>query len=145
MSSKRKPRSRPNATGRSEYGRFVQLQYWLLDSSAYLALRPISRALLIEVARRFNGYNNGAIGFGERDAVERLGLTDRRAVRRAFADLESAGFIAKTRAGGFNLKARGEHRASEWRMTWLPTDTVPATKDFMHNPGPSKSTGEVYA
>lgn len=120
-----------NATGRNETERFVKLDHWMLESASYAALRPVARALLVELARRFNGVNNGQIGLGEREAAERLGMTDRKAVRRAMAELQDAGFIVKTRAGGFNMKARGDRRATEWRLTWLPCGDERSTREFM--------------
>jgi hypothetical protein len=140
MSPKRRPGRRANATGRNdEIPRYIMFHHWMLESPAYAALRPIARALLVEMARRYNGHNNGEIGLGEREAVARLAITDRRAARRAFGELEAAGFIVKTRAGAFNVKAADGRRASEWRLTWLPTRDAVATKEFMsvpRNPGP---------
>jgi hypothetical protein len=131
MARNRRPGSRANATGRSEVARYVQLHHWMLDCPAYASLRPMPRALLIELARRFNGSNNGEIGLGEREAAARLAVADRKAVRRAFSELESAGFIVKTRAGAFNVKAADGRRASEWRLTWWGYGDALATKDFM--------------
>ncbi len=139
MTSRKKARNRVNATGRNEAARFVMLNHWMLDCDAFSRLRPMARALLLELARRYNGVNNGMIGLGEREAVARLAIADRKAVRRAFAELEGAGFIAKTRAGGFNVKSPDARRASEWRLTWLPTADALPTKDFMvapRDPGP---------
>lgn len=139
MTSRKKARSRVNATGRNEVARFVQLHHWMLDCDAFTGLRPMARALLLELARRYNGVNNGMIGLGEREAASRLAIADRKAVRRAFAELEGAGFIAKTRAGGFNVKTPDARRASEWRLTWLACGDALPTKDFVlgpRNPGP---------
>jgi hypothetical protein len=111
----------------------------MLNGPAYGALRPIARALLVELARRYNGNNNGEIGLGEREAATQLAVSDRKAVRRAFGELEGAGFIVRTRAGAFNVKAAEGRRASEWRLTWLPTRDALATKEFMstgYDPGP---------
>ncbi|GGE05560.1 hypothetical protein GCM10011529_09930 [Polymorphobacter glacialis] len=135
MSKIRRPGRRANATGRNEeIPRYVMLHHWLLNSPAYGALRPIARALLVELARRYNGHNNGEIGLGEREATLQLAISDRRAARRAFGELEVAGFIVKTRAGAFNVKTADGRRASEWRLTWLPTRETQATKDFMSIP-----------
>lgn len=144
MARNRRPGSRADATGRSEVLRFVQLYHWMLDCPAYASLRLIARALLVELARRFNGSNNGEIGLGEREAAARLAVTDRKAVRRAFGELESAGFIVKTRAGAFSVKAADGRRASEWRLTWWGCGDALATKDFMSlgaNPGQAHDAG----
>jgi hypothetical protein len=131
---------KPNPTGRSERdAQHVRFYHWMLDSPAYRDLRPISRALLIEMARLYNGWNNGEIGLGERQAAKLLGMTDRAAVRRALADLQAHGFIAKTKPSGFSMKVRGPQRATEWRLEWLPMERrgqapIPATKTFMRWP-----------
>ena len=133
---------RANATGRNEYNRYVQLHHWMLNSPAYVGLRPVARALLIELARLYYGTNNGEIGLGERAAAARLNMTDRRAVRRAFNELQAAGFIVMTRRGSFSMKARGERRANEWRLTWLPAgDEKKPTADFMRPPAEQNQRG----
>lgn len=131
MKAKRRAGGRANATGRNEVTRFVMLEHWMLNSPAYTALRPMARALLVELARKYHGGNNGEIGLGEREAVLRLAVSDRKAVRRAFGELEGAGFIVKTRAGAFSVKTAEGRRASEWRLTWLATSDAIATKEFM--------------
>ncbi len=128
MASKRKA----DRKGRSaSVPPFVQLPWWIVDCSAYRALKPVARALLIELIRRYNGHNNGHIGLGEREAADALGMRDRVPVRKQFADLEAKGFIRCMWRGAFAVKA-GRQRASEWWLTWLPhASGTPATKDFM--------------
>lgn len=123
---------RPNKTGRSKgLSPFLMLPNWVFDSPAYRSLRPVARALLLELIRRHNGSNNGAIGLGEREAASALGMRDRAAVRSYFDELAVKGFIACTWRGGFNVKS-GPQRASEWRLTWEPTTNgMLATRDFM--------------
>lgn len=142
MLKPKRPGSRANATGRSEITPYVKLDYWMLDCPAYRGLRPVARALLVELARLYNGRNNGSIGLGERVAIERLNMSDRKAVRRAFNELEAAGFIVKTRAGAFSVKAADGRRASEWRLTWWPCGDDRPTKDFMRVPRVPGPAGE---
>lgn len=139
MARRKRPGGKANATGRNETPRFVQLFHWMLESSAYRELRPVARALLVELARRYNGINNGEIGLGEREAIYQLDMSDRKAIRRAFKELKDAGFIVKTRAAAFNVKTAGSRRASEWRLTWLPTSDASATRDFMRSSGDAPS------
>src|SRR4051812_45828979 len=47
--------------------RKVKLYHWMLDSPAWLRLRPAGRKTLIEMMRRLDGGNNGRIEFGARD------------------------------------------------------------------------------
>lgn len=136
-----RPGGRPNATGRSDRdAKHVRLYDWMLNSAAYRDLRPVARALIVEMARIYNGRNNGEIGLGERQAAAMLGMADRAAVRRALTELQAHGFITLTKAGGFNQKDRSARRATEWRLEWLPTGgklgqlETPPTKGFMHWP-----------
>jgi hypothetical protein len=122
---------RADRKGRSKGGQpFLKLEKWIFQHPAFRALTLTARALLLELIARHNGSNNGCIGLGEREAAAALQLSDRAAVRRAFAELQERGFIVCTRRGGFNRKA-GPNRASEWRLTFEPTpDGQPATKEF---------------
>jgi hypothetical protein len=133
--------SKPNATGRSDRdAKHVRLYDWLLNSAAYRDLRPVARALIVEMARLYNGRNNGEIALGEREAAIRLGMADRAAARRALAELQAHGFITPTKASSFALKDRSARRATEWRLEWQPTGgrigqpEIPPTKAFMHWP-----------
>jgi hypothetical protein len=121
-----RPGGKPDATGRSHRdGRHVRFYETMLATAAYRDLRPAARCLLIELARLYNGRNNGEIALGEREAVRLLGMTDRTAARRALAELEAHGFITKTKPSGFNLKDRSTRRATEWRLEWLPVSAGP--------------------
>lgn len=57
--------SRDNKGGRARKhtgGRFVQMDYSLLESNAWQSLSPSARAVYIELLRLHNGVNNGQIG-----------------------------------------------------------------------------------
>ena len=122
-----------DATGRSAgFVRHVRLDHWIFDCAVYRRLKPGPRALLWELIRRFNGSNNGRIGFGVREAAKAVNVNATETVSGYFHDLEAAGFIVATRRSAFNLKARADRMATEWALTWLPIDDRAATKDFMH-------------
>lgn len=121
-----------NRKGRSPAGPpFVQLHHYMLKSAAYRALKPGPRALLVEIAARFNGKNNGRIAFGVRDAVAHLNMTDLGTVGAYFKVLEAHGFIRAAKRSGFNMKSPETRTATEWTLTMFPVGTAPATKDFM--------------
>jgi hypothetical protein len=105
----------------------VRFYRWMLDSPAYLSLSCPARAVLIEIARAYDGYNNGRIGLSVRLASERCRIA-RGTAMRAFAELQERGFIECMTKGGFNRKSP---HASEWRLTFWPCDENFATKDFM--------------
>jgi len=106
------------------------LENYIFDSSAYRTLKPGPRALLWEIIRRFNGSNNGQIGLGVREAAKSLSVSKDTA-SSYFLTLIEHGFIRSTHPGGFNMKDPSSRRATEWRLTWKPTDSITPTKDFL--------------
>jgi hypothetical protein len=109
--------------------RYVMLRYWLLDSPAWKSLPVGAQALYLDIARRYNGGNNGRIPYSVRDGVAlRIGKST---VGRLLDILQDRGFIVCTRKGYFSLKVSKD--ASEWRLTEYPSDhpVAHATKDFM--------------
>jgi hypothetical protein len=141
-----------DAQGRSEAGpRFVQLEHWLLDHPAVLRLSGDAFKVMVYMAKRFSGYNNGEIGFGTRSGCTvkvngkesvcknilppktrkgRWGKSSEGRIRRALDELEAAGFIVCTKGSSFGQKKL----TREWRLTWLHTGTperpTPATGEF---------------
>lgn len=127
-------------TGRSHgESRHVRLDFWLLESPTFLALSANAKVVAIYMAKRFNGFNNGQIGFGWRagcltpingkDFAEHSVGLSRHQVGRALEELEAAKFIVCTKAATFDQK----RMTREWRLTWLPSGTKserPATKEF---------------
>jgi hypothetical protein len=111
--------------------RFVSLRYWLLESAAWRSLPCNARALYIQIARRYNGANNGRISYSVREASQELKISKSTALR-AFRALRDRGFIVCTKQGAFSWKIVNE--ASEWRLTEYPNDWPPehASKEFMH-------------
>jgi hypothetical protein len=115
--------------------------HYVIDSTAYRALSPVGRSLLVEIARRFNGRNNGFIGMSVRDAAERLRVS-KDTGQRAFKELEDLGFIVCASRGHFDRKSP---HASEWRITvWAcnRTGALPS-KEFMRWRPQSDSQGEL--
>lgn len=131
---------RHDRTGRSESApRFVRLEFWLLEHPNFLVLSSNAKVVLIYLAKRFNGFNNGQIGFGWRagcfiqvngkEHQERSFGLSRYQIGRALDELEGAGFIICTKTATFDQK----RLAREWRLTWLPSGPNaerPPTKEF---------------
>jgi hypothetical protein len=114
--------------GRGE--RFLSLRYWMLDSPAWKSLPPTARALYPEVARRYNGGNNGRISYSVREAAQALNVSI--GTGKYLLDmLQDRGFIVPTKRGYFTVKT--DRDATEWRLTEHSSDNPPAfaTKDFM--------------
>ena len=109
--------------------RHLRLYHWFLKSEAWKSLSPNARALYVEVVTRYNGSNNGRIGFSLRDAAKALHI-GRDAASTAFAQLQDRGFLVIAKRSAFSLKTK---LATEWRVTEFPcdvTDTL-STRDFM--------------
>lgn len=116
--------------GRTRTPPFVMLDHRLLDSAAWQRLGFAAAKLLLLLARRHNGTNNGQIQLGEREAAEAIGAA-RNTVRTAFLELEQSGFIVATDRGHFNVKIRV---ATTWRLTFHATAGAPATHDYRDQP-----------
>lgn len=122
---------RPDATGRSRgTERHIQLPHFLLESAAWKSLKPVERALFIEVAQRYSGFNNGIIGLGVLEAGRELHVRKNTA-GLAFRVLIERGFLAVTRHSTFGQKKL----TREWRLTYKPmgpwdAPTSPPTNDF---------------
>jgi hypothetical protein len=112
-----------NRTGRSEgEGRFIKLPHALVKTQAHIALSMTARAVLVAVAERFNGSNNGTIAFAARDG-ERRGIT-KSACSRGLTELQSAGFLIKTQDACFSTK----RLAATYELTWYQPSAGGAAK-----------------
>jgi DNA-binding transcriptional MocR family regulator len=110
--------------------RHVRLYHWMMGSAAWKGLSGNQRAIYVEMAARYNGFNNGRIPYSVREAANSLGIGKSTAARD-LAVLRERGFIVPTTKGAFSLKVR---HATEWRLTEFSSDVRPAmaTKDFTH-------------
>jgi len=116
--------------GRSKSGPpFVQLPWFMLDSEAWRALTPQQVAVYLDLARLYNGTNNGTLALSVRDAAERCRI-NKDTANKALATLETLGFTECATPGGFSRKAR---HATEWRLTLWRCDKTGAlpSKAFM--------------
>ena len=96
---------------------FVMLSSVLTNTLAYVDLSYSSRAMLIELASHYNGYNNGSIWIAPNVLRER-GFSKNTATK-TFKELISHGFIYMTKRGG---NQRGG--CSKFAMTWLPINAL---------------------
>lgn len=136
MKTDRKGRSRG-------VGSFTLLTHHLQDSLAWRTLSPQGRAVYLEVARIYNGHNNGFLGLGVRRAAD-LANVNKDTAGRCFKDLLGRGLIAVGTPSSF---ATNNRLACEWRLTAFKCDRThqPATKEFQSwkpetaNPSPSIS------
>lgn len=117
-----------DSKGRSKNeGRFLKLEYYLLQSSAWKSLKSVRRAIYIELAQRFNGSNNGEISMSVREAAYGAHCSKDTA-SEAFHELEGKGFIKRNLCGSFDFKLR---HATTWILTQHPYKEQVPTKEFM--------------
>lgn len=128
--ARRKAKLLPNGRNAGSTA-FLMLENYVFDSPAFRTMKAGPRALLFELIRRHNGSNNGTIAMGVRAAAILLG-TNKDTAGKYFAVLVERGFIASARPGGFNMKDPQARRSTEWRLTWIKTNCMGATKDFLN-------------
>jgi predicted transcriptional regulator len=136
---------------RSKQQRFVQLHHWLLNTAAWKDLSAVERSIYVELLFRYNGQNNGRIGYSARTAANALKIGKATAAR-ALRSLQSHGFIVVEKRGAFHCKIR---HASEYRLTAYDSDIATnyadklCTKEFTRWPKiqmtvpPVRLTGRV--
>jgi len=127
-----------NRTGRGRKApRHVRLYYWITDSPAWHDLGALERALYAEIAKLYDGSNNGKVFYSVRTAAAEFGVRKSTAWW-AIQRLIDNGFLVLMKKGAFSLKHR---HATEWRLTEFPCDVTHdlPTKDFMRwNPCPRR-------
>ena len=114
--------------GKNGNSRFVQLDTWLLDSKAWLSLKPAPRALYVQLKRLYNGHNNGEIYLSHREASKLLNV-HRNSISGYFQELQNHGFIKQTQR--HYLGPSGIGQSSKWVLTEASYLGKPATKEFM--------------
>jgi len=102
-----------NKKGRSTSGSFVMLTRFMLNAPAWRDLTPAARSVYLEVAKLYNGRNNGHLALSVRDAAEQCRVNKDTAAK-SLASLQAHGFIECVTPGGFSRKLR---HATEWRLT----------------------------
>ena len=107
--------------------RFVQLNYYLIKSNAFKEVSGGAFKLYIKVRERFNGVNNGEIGFSVRDASNKLGIAPMTA-HKYFKELEEKGFLKTRVKGSYNFKSR---HATTWIITAERYNHKAPSNDFM--------------
>jgi len=98
--------------------RFLALPHTVLDAPAFLTLSAPAVRLLIDIARKYSGANNGQL-VACMSYLSTRGWTSNDTLMRARRELEAAGFIVQTRMG-----AR-PNKAAWFALTWAGLDWLP--------------------
>lgn len=112
--------------------RFVALPYNMLNSEAFLDLHPQSVRTFIELKKRYNGFNNGEISLSYLE-VSKIAKCSKNTAGRRLKELESHGFIKKTKSGMFTYRLASEYcltceengngkKTNEWKE-WIKNRT----------------------
>lgn len=123
--AKRKARADCRADTRG--GPWAGIPVCVIKSPAYRDLSLWARAILVELAARMNGYNNGAIGLSHREISEALGNSNLRRIGAAVVELIEHGFLYITVDGAWK-----QRQARQYRLTFVTTAHAPfgATNEY---------------
>lgn len=97
---------------RKQSGTFAMFPTAVLNSPAYKGLSMKAKALLLDMAASFNGYNNGDLG-ASINVLREWNWRSSETLAAAISELLAAGLIERTRHGGL-------HGPSLFAFTWLP-------------------------
>jgi len=143
-------RKRPTADHRADTrgAALSGLPHVVADSAAYLALDAFERAVLAEILRRFNGYNNGRIGVSYEEIGERL--KGRNKCRPNNARIASAvvRLIEHGLLGEPEPESWLQRRSREYRLTFISSGKAPpfrsATNEYLRwTPAKAKIDGDA--
>lgn len=110
-------RAKHKRTGRDGV-RFLALPHTVMDSPAFLGLSAPAVRLLLDIARQFDGRNNGRL-VACMSALKSRGWTSNDTLSRARRELEAAGLLYQTRIG------MRPNRAAWFALTWSTLDWTP--------------------
>jgi hypothetical protein len=114
-------------------GRVLALPYRLLAHYAFDNLTPKAIAVLIKLARNYNGRNNGDLSCTA-EMLAKGRPMDAKTLASALQELLDAGLIVRTRAYRKG-REQGMARCALYAITWAAIDECPG-KDLEVRPGP---------
>lgn len=143
MAKKAKQRADHRADNRG--GAWAGIPHCVLDSLAYRHLSLWGRAVLLEIVREMNGYNNGEIGISQRQLADRLRTTNFRSIGKAIAELMTHNLIDITVEGQWK-----QRKARQYRLTFVntggPGHYRPASNEYREwKPNPFSSDDNASA
>jgi hypothetical protein len=97
---------------------FIRIPQATYDGPAFRSLRPTEVAVLLLLASKFNGHNNGAISVGVREAARRCHC-GKSTASRALARLQETGLITMTYRGHTVPEIGRPDAPSRWRVSFL--------------------------
>ena len=117
-------------------GQFLALPKVVIESPDFSLLSGAAVKLLIQVAAKFNGKNNGDLSATYTDLSSR-GWRSKSTLARKLRELEDRGFLLKTRHGFFKNPGA---RCDLYAVTWLGIDECPGKDlEVPSSPRPPRS------
>ena len=107
-------------------GRFVALPHAILNSDAWKACNSSTRDVYVGMLLRFNGSNNGSIGYGCRAAADYANI-GRNTAALALKKLQEVGLIKCVTPSNFDCRKK---LATEWGLTHQPINHASATGEW---------------
>lgn len=104
----------PNGRGKKKSEPFVMALHAIMEHEDYIALSKTARAFLWELAKGYNGHNNGNISAAH-GVMGALGW-DKKTIQRCRRELEQRGWIVVTKYPS------AKREPVLYRLGWLPVD-----------------------
>ena len=135
--------SRLKQKARRESGRFAGIPIACMDHEKFISLSMPARALLLELCRQYNGFNNGDL-CASFSIMKNRGFRSKGTLNRALKELRQKDWILLSRMGWRNkcaLYALTFHAIDDCKgkLDIKPTTTAPGTWKKL-NPLPPMST-----
>ena len=111
---------RAKITGRGKYPEYLKLLHYIIDSQQFARIPGSKLKMLIDLARQFNGRNNGNFDISK----IRLRWNSRDTTGTALTWLVNHGWIIKTKQGGLGMGP------DLFAVTWWPIDECKGKHDF---------------
>ncbi len=98
---------------------YLGFDHDFIRSDVVVALSARGKALILAMADRYNGRNNGSIPYSVKEAMAWLHCGKSTAIR-TLQEVEAAGLIVSVRKGSFENKAGARKgTATKWQLTFL--------------------------
>lgn len=102
-------------------GRFAGVPNYAMDTPAYLSLRANSKVLLLELAKQYNGKNNGNLSITH-SLLKLRGFKSKPTMYKARDELYQKGFIVINCYGGRSFS--GQKLPNLYALTWASVDLL---------------------
>lgn len=108
-------------------GAFFMLPHCLLNSEAFRTASARAIKMLLAICAKHRGFNNGRISVGFRELAAWSGCQNHAANNQAIGELVGRGMLAVACE-----HPRARRLSTEYRLTFLPTESGEATNDYLH-------------